>query len=54
MSLLGTFDIVIVPSVFEALLSFVLFGSRGGLADLRPEGRIDEGTRGGERWEQQV
>jgi hypothetical protein len=50
MSLLGTFDIVI----FEALLSFVLFGSRGGLADLRPEGRIDEGTRGGERWEQQV
>jgi hypothetical protein len=54
MNLLGTFDIVIVPSVFEALVFFVLLGWREGAPDPLLGGRIDEGTRGGERWEQQI
>ena len=50
MTQLTQFGVLIVPSIFEALLLTLLAGWREGPADPRLANLIDEGTKGGERW----
>jgi hypothetical protein len=50
MTQLAHFGVLIVPSIFEALLLTLLAGWREGPVDPRLRNWLDEGRKGGERW----